>query len=205
MRVRKRQASKTFRLSLVALMLAMTVLFELLSRAFPIMVPWGMQLDFVSVPIIITFFVLGTRYATLTTVGMLGLLYVFGTSLPIGPVMKFVATLPMVLVLGIFLVFPGGAGKVAAAVFSSPRRMLLAGGVAIAVRCIVTAVVNYYWAIPFFLNMPIQQVAASNFGLWAFMAGIIGLNIVQGIVDLGLSWVVVFKFGVANRYLYSTK
>lgn len=201
-----RSPSKAFKVSLVALMLALTILFELLARALPISVPWGMHVDLVAIPVMVVFFALGTRYGILTTFGMLALLYVFGTELPIGPVMKFVATLPMVLVLGIFLLPPFKNGGLAGQAFKSPLRFAGIGAMAIAARCAVALVVNYYWAIPFYLNMPIDQVVQQSFGwLWVFLVQITGLNLIQGIIDLTLSWVIIFKFGIANRYLAGMK
>ncbi|MBC7113930.1 MAG: hypothetical protein H5T34_07975, partial [Candidatus Methanomethyliales bacterium] len=93
--------SKSFQVSFVSLMIALTLILELINRALPLRVPWGMSVDFVALPIMITFFILGTRYSLVTALGMFLMLCIAGYASFIGAVMKTATTVSMVLILGI--------------------------------------------------------------------------------------------------------
>jgi len=59
---------------------------------------WGMWIDFVAVPWMIAFFLLGVEAAFTTSIIMLILISLVAASGVIGAVMKFIATIPMFLV-----------------------------------------------------------------------------------------------------------
>lgn len=94
--------SRAYKVSVVSLMVALVAVFELINRALPLRVPWGMSIDFVALPVVLAFFVLGTRYSMITAIGMYLILTVFGFANFVGATMKFFSTIAMVAVLGIF-------------------------------------------------------------------------------------------------------
>ncbi|MEM3366672.1 MAG: hypothetical protein QXM93_09675, partial [Candidatus Methanomethyliaceae archaeon] len=65
----------------------------------------------------------------------------------------------------------------------------------------VAVVLNYYWALPLFFQMPVEKIIENFFfgSYLGFVSFVSTMNIVQGIVDLVGSWVLVF--GVARRAL----
>ena len=194
---------RAFKISIVALMLALTAVFEFINRALPLRVPWGMSIDFVALPIIITFFILGTRYSLLTAVGMFFILIIIGFAGFVGAVMKFSATVPMVLVLGGLTLTPlknkdipglniplncqvyfssrlGNSGKVCC---GNAHQLLLGN--------------------PALLSMPMEQVIQSFFfgSIWGFVSFVSAMNVTQGVIDLAVAWVIVFGFGLAKQFL----
>lgn len=188
-----RAASRAYKMTVLSFMIALVYVFEIVNRALPLRVPWGMSIDFVALPVMIAFFVLGTRYALATGVGMYLILIIFGFANFVGATMKFASTIAMVLVLGLFVyVWSKKRG--------SPTLPLLlvlpASALALAARCLVAAFLNYYWAIPIFLAMPIEDVINTMFfgSIWGFLAFVSSMNLVQGAIDLALSWTISFGF-----------
>ena len=68
---------------------------------------------------------------------------------------------------------------------------------ALIVRGVTTTVINYYFAIPTFFGMSTEEAIA-----WIPWYVIVGLNALQGIIDLGAAWIITFKTGIA-AYLRS--
>ncbi|MEA1993135.1 MAG: hypothetical protein U9N35_01890 [Euryarchaeota archaeon] len=64
---------------------------------------------------------------------------------------------------------------------------------ALIVRGVVTTVINYYFAIPLFFGMP-TETAIERIPWYV----IIGLNAVQGAIDIGGAWYISFKTGVST-------
>lgn len=196
-----RVASRAYKVTILSLMIALVYVFELVNRALPLRVPWGMSIDFVALPVMIAFFVLGTRYAVATGVGMYLILIIFGFANFVGATMKFASTIAMVLVLGL-VAFIWSRRRGSAAL---PVPVLLpASALALAARCLVAALLNYYWAIPIFLAMPIEEVINTMFfgSIWGFLAFVSSMNLVQGAIDLALSWTI--SLGLARRSLSPT-
>ena len=198
-----RVESKAFKISVVALLLALTAVFEFINRALPLRAPWGMSIDFVALPVMIAFFILGTRYALLTGVGLFAILTIFGYGAYVGAVMKFSATIPMVLVLGGLNLTPLRNKDNPSLTYRSIAKFILAAALAVVARCIVATVINYYWAIPLFFSMPVEQVIQTFFfgSIWGFVSFVSAMNMTQGMIDLAVSWIIVFGFGLAKRFL----
>ena len=66
---------------------------------------------------------------------------------------------------------------------------------ALLVRGFATVVSNYYYAIPIFFGMDTES-AMSAFPWYI----IFGWNAVQGIIEMGIAWVLAFRFGFVERY-----
>jgi riboflavin transporter FmnP len=197
--------SRALKISIVASMLALTALFELINRALPLRAPWGMSIDFVALPVMIVFFILGMRYSLLTAVGMFCILIIIGFAGFVGAVMKFLATVPMVLVLGGLALTPLKNKDNPGLTYRSIAKFILAATLAIVARCAVATLINYYWAIPLFFSMPVEQVIQTFFfgSIWGFVGFVSALNITQGVIDLAVAWIIVFGFGLSKWFLIS--
>lgn len=191
--------SKSFKVSFVSLMIALSLIFELINRALPLRVPWGMSVDFVALPIMITFFILGTRYSLVTAFGMFLMLCMVGYASIIGAIMKTVTTVSMVVTLGILstCILRGHPQSS----YKSVPKYSISAIASLLVRCGVAVVLNYYWALPLFFQMPVEKIIENFFfgSYLGFVSFVSTMNIVQGIVDLVGSWVLVF--GVVRRAL----
>jgi riboflavin transporter FmnP len=64
---------------------------------------------------------------------------------------------------------------------------------ALIVRGITATVVNYYFAIPTFFGMSTEEALA-----WIPWYIVVGLNIIQGVIDLGAAWIIAFRTGIAS-------
>ncbi|MDI9644192.1 MAG: hypothetical protein QFX35_03100 [Candidatus Verstraetearchaeota archaeon] len=184
--------SRAYRISVVSLMIALVAIFELVNRSLPMRAPWGMSIDFVALPVMLTFFILGTRYAFAVSIGMYFILMLFGFAGFVGATMKFFATIPMVIGLGLF----GRRWAKRGSVLSSPLPVLVGASVfALLLRTGVALVLNYYWAVPLFLSMPIEEAISSHpmfgYSIWGFVWFVSSMNLVQGTIDIGLSWFIV--------------
>jgi len=197
-----RTASKAFKISLLATMIALTAVLEIINRTLPLRVPWGMSIDFVALPVMLAFFILGTRYAILCGVGMYAILLIIGFGVFVGGTMKFFATIPMVLVFGALMLTPLKNKDSPSLTYRSIPKFILVAAIALAARCVVATFLNYYWAIPLFFSMPVDQaIQAFFFGsIWGFVGYISALNITQGVLDLALSWTIAFGFGLVQRF-----
>jgi riboflavin transporter FmnP len=133
-------------------------------------------------------------YAVLLIIGFAGF---------VGGTMKFFATLPMVLVLGALLFTPLRNTQSPAMTYGSLPKYIFAAALAIAARCMVATFLNYYWAIPLFFSMPVDQVIQNFFlgSIWGFVGFVSAMNVTQGILDLAVSWTFVFGFGLIKRFV----
>jgi len=161
-----------------------------------------MSIDFVAVPVMLVFFILGMRYALVTSVGMLGILMIIGFGGFVGAVMKFGSTVAMLLVLGALLATPLGNKNNKASTYKNPLKYGIASALALSARVVVAAFLNYYWALPLFFAMPVEQIIQTLFfgSILGFVVYVAVLNITQGIIDLAISWIVAFGLGLSTRF-----
>lgn len=166
--------------------------------------PWGMAaLDFIAIPWIIAFLLFGLKTGLLASIiGFLGIFFFSEEALPIvGATMKFSATLPLMLIPALVLKLT--RSKSSSESFAVKKIYIFSIAMAIVARCLVTIVLNYYWAIPFMYDMnPSDVPGAFNFFFWGnpqssnpFAYYIIGIslwNTWQGVIDAVVSWFVVY-------------
>ena len=190
--------TRAFHIPLVALFIAMVGILELLPKP---RAPWGMSIDFVAVPVLIAFFLLGTRYALAVSVGMLVILSFIGGGAYIGATMKFTATLPMFLMPAFLLYTPLFSSSKSPRAYANLPKYLAAVALAIMVRCLAMIALNYYWAVPLFLDMPIEEAIETYFfgSIWGFVWFVSSMNIIQGIVDAAAGWLIVFGSKLHER------
>ncbi|AFN04413.1 ECF transporter S component [Pyrococcus furiosus DSM 3638] len=130
-------------IAFTAIMTALALVFQVLPLK--VRTPWGMSIDLVAVPVVLLYLLFGFRTSMLGLVAVtFGLMIISGpNSLGIGPIMKFFATLSVL----IGLIF---AEKV------DPERTikyLLAGFVvASVIRSVLMILLNYYFALPIYLK-----------------------------------------------------
>lgn len=179
-----------------------------------IRLPWGMAaLDFIAVPWIVAFLLLGLKGGLLTSViGFLGIFLFSEEAYPyIGATMKFSATIPMILIPAFILSLP--KFRYSGENFMKKRFYVGLMAAAIIVRCLVTMFLNYYWAIPLMYGLKPSEVPSSfNWFFWGspmnpnvliyYALGVSLWNTWQGVVDAVLSWLVVFPTKLYNQYKF---
>lgn len=146
---------------------------------------WGMWLDVVAIPWLIIYFLFGSRPALI--VSLLGSLVItfFSPDTWLGAVMKFTATLPIWLMLSLWLLVT----KKQLLHLQKFTLLLVPLILGLIFRSALMLPLNYYWAIPIWTNLTAEQ--AMGLIPWYIIAGV---NAVQGIIDLVLAWLLVFRF-----------
>ncbi|ASJ15919.1 hypothetical protein A3L04_01930 [Thermococcus chitonophagus] len=127
-----------------ALMAALSLILQVLPLK--VRTPWGMSIDLVAVPIITLYFILGFQASVFGLIVMtIGLFIISGPhTMGIGPIMKFFATLSVILGLKVteYLVKDKGLLYITMAFLISAI-----------IRDILMIVLNYYFALPLYLKM----------------------------------------------------
>lgn len=174
--------------------------------------PWGMAaLDFIAVPWIIGFLLFGLKSGLLTSIiGSFGIFFFSEESVPfVGATMKFSATIPMIVIPMIVLSFP--RFKKSTESFVNRKLYALSMVIAILVRCLVTMLLNYYWAVPVMFGLTPGEVPGNfNWFFWGdpmasnplifYVLGVSIWNTWQGTVDAVVSWFVVYSKNLYKQY-----
>jgi len=170
----------------IALLAALAVVFQVFHVGY--LSPWGMWIDIVAVPVLLALFLFDTKDAFLVAVLLAMVISVAAPSGFVGATMKFVTTLPMFLVIG--LVAQRRKLDVSNVFHLVPLLLL-----AVAIRAVVSVYANYYWALPIWLNISTEQAFATI--PWGIVAG---MNVLQGVIEVGIAWTLAFKFKLVERY-----
>lgn len=151
---------------------------------------WGMWLDLVAVSWLIAFFLFGRKASFY--VSLLGALIItlFSPDTWLGASMKWLATAPMWLILSLYQ----------PTAYQSLKKLILPLVLALIIRSLIIIPINYYYAIPIWTGMP-PSVAIKVIP-WYIIAG---FNTLQGIIDVSLAWLIVFKFRLSRYSHLSTK
>jgi riboflavin transporter FmnP len=155
---------------------------------------WGMWLDVVAVPWLLAYFLFGLRSAIL--VSLLGSLVItlFSPETWLGAVMKFTATLPMILTLAISL-------KLAKKQLLNLQKFALVLAplvVGLVVRSGLMLPLNYYFAIPIWTGLTTDQALALI--PWYIIAG---FNSAQAVIDVVLAWILVYRFKLYRHAIWT--
>ncbi|MFX0096352.1 MAG: hypothetical protein ACFE7E_01170 [Candidatus Hodarchaeota archaeon] len=193
-----RDTPATLRIAGAALFAALSTLLQFV----PIYVtPWGMAIDLVAVPWVICFFVFGFESALVCSLICLPTVGLVGGGGFVGAIMKFAASVWM-FVVPTALVLRIREGRYA--IIKRTLVFVLVSIGAIVVRNLVTVLFNFYFAIPVFFGISIEEGAGWVVGVSeAFLTGLFGeldllltfaliiafWNTLQGAIDLGVSWV----------------
>lgn len=146
---------------------------------------WGMWIDFVAVFWIIAFFLFGVRSSLLVSVLGAIVITLFAPDTWLGAMMKWTATLPLWACLFLYT-------RLLKRKFSDYQKishLVLPVAAGIIIRCILIIPINYYFAIPIWTGMPPDKAMTAI--PWSVIAG---FNIVQGLLDIFIAWILVFKF-----------
>ncbi len=187
----------------------LSILFVLLPD---VRLPWGMAaLDFIAVPWVIAFLLLGLKAGFLTSViGTLGIFFFSEEAVPfIGATMKFSASIPLIIIPAV--IFNLSRFRLHNETVRMKKIYVFSMGIAIVVRCFVTMFLNYYWAIPLMFGLnPIDVPASFNWFFWGspmnphpltyYVLGISLWNTWQGIIDVVVAWLIVYPTKLYKQY-----
>lgn len=187
----------------------LSILFVLLPD---VRLPWGMAaLDFIAVPWIIAFLLLGLKVGFLTSViGTLGIFFFSEEAVPfIGATMKFSASIPLIMIPAV--IFNLSRFRLYNEAVKMKKVYAFSMGIAIVVRCFVTMFLNYYWAIPLMFGLsPVDVPASFNWFFWGslmnpqpltyYVLGVSLWNTGQGIIDAVVAWLIVYPTKLYKQY-----
>lgn len=179
---------ETYEVAGCAGLAAISAVFQIVHVGYP--TPWGMWIDIVAIPWILAFFLYRWRGALIVSVLGAIIITLVAPSTWLGALMKWLATLPMWLM----LVALQQIWKLELKDFVRLRIILLAVCLAVILRGLVIVPVNYYFAIPIWTGWTPEK--AMQFIPWYI---IVGLNTVQGILEVLVAWILMFKFRL-TRY-----
>jgi riboflavin transporter FmnP len=144
-----------------------------------------MWIDLVAVSWLIGYFIFGGRTAFVVSVVGALMITLMAPSTWLGAFMKWLATVPMFLV-------PMAYQKLRGAKLenlSGLRLLIPLMLVAILIRGAIIIPVNYYFAIPIWMQWTLQE-SMTYVPWWA----IFGINAIQGAIEVLLAWLLVFRF-----------
>jgi riboflavin transporter FmnP len=196
-----KKPTKSYFIASIAIMSALAIIFDVFSDVLPLRMPWGMKIDFVGTIWVLTYFLYGLSAASSVSVITTLFITLFMPTGFVGGIMKFVATIPMFLVPALVSRLPFFS-KHGAKLFN--KTLLLVGVTFLAtiVRLLVAMVANYYWAIPIWTGIPTGDILAVMFGgsILEFIIFVAGLNVLQGIIDIVVAWLLAFKFKLSSMF-----
>ena len=196
-----RKMSKSYLVVSIAMMSALAIVFDVLSDMLPLRAPWGMKIDFVGTVWVLAYFLYDLPVAL--PVSAITALYItlFMSTGFVGATMKFIATIPMFLIPALVSYLPFFSNR-SSKIFNN---LFLTGGLCILaniVRLLLATVVNYYWAVPLWTGIPTDQIldVMFNGSFKAFIVFVSGMNVVQGIVDIVIPWMLAFKLKLSTTF-----
>ena len=157
---------------------------------------WGMWIDIVSVTWIIALLLFGLRISFIVSIIGAVIITLFAPDTWLGASMKWLASFPIWFILGIWLIYK----KKALTFYKKTSHLIVPVLIGIAIRCIIIIPVNYYYAIPIWTKMtPEQSMAAIPWYIIALF------NVIQSILDIGIAWILVYKFRLNRFAAHSTE
>jgi riboflavin transporter FmnP len=183
-----------------AILAALAIVFDVMSEVFPLRMPWGMKIDFVGVIWVLAYFLYGIREALSVSIITAIFIIILNPTGVLGAMMKLIATLPMFVIPALISQFYDSNKK--AALFNNISIVTIACIVATVVRLIVATLLNFYWAIPLWTGIPTDKILEVMFNgsIPAFIIFVAGMNVLQGIVDVLVSWLLAFKFKLSEYF-----
>ncbi|MCJ7631990.1 hypothetical protein MUP77_06305 [Candidatus Bathyarchaeota archaeon] len=162
-------------------------------------VVWGMKIDLVGAIWVLSFFLYGWKSALGVSTVVSIYIAMFSPTGYVGALMKFIATIPMFLVPTLIIHLPFFSKK-ESKVFSSIMVIIAMTVLASLARLLIATTVNLYWAIPIWWVTTPDQVLTRLGGLWPLVIFVASLNIVQGIVDILIPWMLAFKLNLSKHF-----
>ncbi len=193
-----RNSSKSYFVVSTAILSALAILFDVMSDTFPLRAPWGMKIDFVGVIWVLAYFLYGLKEAlSVSVITAIFISMVMPTGF-LGATMKLIATIPMFVIPELISHFYGSKRR--AKMFSNIIIITISGILATIVRMVVATLLNLYWAIPLWYNIPQAEVINALGGWVALITLVAGFNVIQGIVDIFISWLLAFRFNMSEYF-----
>lgn len=190
--------SKSYRIVSIAMLSALAIIFDLLPS---VRVPWGMKVDFVGTVWVLSYFLYGL--SVVLPVSVITTLYItiFSTTGFVGASMKFIATIPMYLIPALVSRLPLFSNR-SSKIFNKVLFIIGLCILANIVRLVVATAVNYYWAIPLWTGIPTEEILDTMFNgsLLAFVTFVAGLNVLQGVIDILVPWILAFKLKLSTMF-----
>ncbi len=180
----KNNALVTRRLAILAALASISALFQLLHVG--IKTQWGMWIDIVAVPWIVAYFLFGIRGGLMASLVGSIVITLIAPDTWLGASAKLIATVPMFLTLyAVTFIFKKKIEQ-----FKNIKNILLPILSAIVIRGILMFFFNYYFALPIWIpgKTPIQLMSIFPWYI------IIGINAIQGVIDVIFAWILVFKY-----------
>lgn len=190
--------SKSYRIVSIAMLSSLAIIFDLLPS---VRVPWGMKVDFVGTVWVLSYFLYGL--SVVLPVSVITTLYItiFSTTGFVGASMKFIATIPMYLIPALVSRLPLFSNR-SSKIFNKVLFIIGLCILANIVRLVVATAVNYYWAIPLWTGIPTEEILDTMFNgsLLAFVTFVAGLNVLQGVIDILVPWILAFKLKLSTMF-----
>jgi len=178
----------TRRLAIFAALSAISALFQLLHIGFK--TQWGMWIDIVAVPWIIAYFLFGMRGGLMVSLVGSIIITLIAPDTWLGAAAKFMATVPMFFVFyAITLILKKKIDQ-----FKKIKNILIPIFVGIGIRGLLMFFFNYYFALPIWIPGKTPAQLMSLFPWYI----IIGINAVQGIIDVIFAWLLVFPYKLSR-------
>lgn len=149
----------------------------------------GLWVDMVASSWIIAYFLFGVRGALITSLVGAIIITLFAPETWLGAIMKWSTTLPIWLTLYLAALFK----KNQITFYANPINLLLPVIIGLIIRTAIALPLNYYFAIPFWTGMSPHR--AMHFVPWYLISG---FNSIQGIIDVGLAWLITYKFKLSR-------
>ena len=179
---------KTYEISAGAALAAISAVVQIIHIGY--LTQWGMWIDIVAIPWILAFFLYRGRMAFLVSIIGAIIITLVAPSSWLGASMKWLATMPMLLMLLLWQ-------KVFKLKLKDYRKM------SVLIPCIIFGIIlrgvivipfNYYYALPIWTGWTTEE-AMVNLPWWIIFT----LNGIQGIIEVTVAWLLVFKFKL-QRY-----
>lgn len=146
---------------------------------------FGMWIDIVAVTWVVALFLFDLKMSLLVSLVGALIITLFAPDTWLGAGMKWIASLPIWLFLGIWL----GVFKKDRNFYRKKRNLVIPLLLGILVRLIIIIPLNYYFAIPIWTGM---TAAKAMFAIPWYIIGL--FNLIQSLVDVALAWILVYQF-----------
>jgi len=174
---------KTYEISACAALAAISAVFQLVHLGY--MTQWGMWVDIVAIPWILAFFLYRGKAAFFVSIVGAIIITLADPSTWLGASMKWIGTMPMWLV----PLFFQRLYKLNLKDFKKLRIIIFCLVLSIIFRGIIVIPLNYYYALPIWTGWATEK-AMLMLPWWI----IFSLNTIQGIIEVMVTWLLVFKF-----------
>ena len=146
---------------------------------------FGMWIDIVAITWIMAFFLFGKRMSLIVSLVGALIITLFAPDTWLGASMKWIASLPMWLILALWM----EVSKKSLNYYGQVKNLIIPILLALFIRCLIVLPLNYFYAIPIWTGM--TTAIAWKAIPWYV---IVIFNVVQGLVDILVAWILVFKF-----------